>query len=45
MNINETEIEATIFRKLQGVQTLSVKSNLLILPSQSWSIYDGLGSN
>ena len=30
---------------IQGVQTLSVKSNLLILPIQSWSIYDSLGSN
>ena len=30
---------------IQGVQTLSVKSNLLILPVQSWSIYDSLGSN
>ena len=31
--------------KIQGVQTLSEKSNLLILPIQSWSIYDSLGSN
>ena len=30
---------------LQGVQTLSVKSNLLILPIQSWSNYNSLGSN
>ena len=30
---------------IQGVQTLSDKSNLLILPIQSWSIYDSLGSN
>ena len=30
---------------VQGVQTLSDKSNLLILPIQSWSIYDSLGSN
>ena len=30
---------------VQGVQTLSVKSNLLILPIQSWSIYDSFGSN
>ena len=30
---------------LQGVQTLSVISNLLILSIQSWSIYDSLGSN
>ena len=30
---------------IQGVQTLSVISNLLILPIQSWSIYDSLGSN
>ena len=30
---------------IQGVQTLSEKSNLLILPIQSWSIYDSLGSN
>ena len=29
--------------RVQGVQTLSVKSNLLILPIQSWSIYDSLG--
>ena len=28
-----------------GVQTLSVKSNLLILPIQIWSNYDSLGSN
>ena len=35
----------TIEILLQGVQTLSVKSNLLILPVQSWSIYDSLGSN
>ena len=31
--------------EVQGVQTLSVISNLLILPIQSWSIYDSLGSN
>ena len=31
--------------RLQGVQTLSVKSNLLILPIQSWSNYNSLGSN
>ena len=30
---------------IQGVQTLSVTSNLLILPTQSWSIYDSLCSN
>ena len=30
---------------LQGVQTLSVKSNLLILPIQNWSIYNRLSSN
>ena len=30
---------------VQGVQTLSVISNLLILPIQSWSIYDSLGSS
>ena len=30
---------------LQGVQTLSEKSNLLILQIQSWSIYDSLDSN
>ena len=30
---------------IQGVQTLSDKSNLLSLPIQSWSIYDTLDSN
>ena len=31
--------------KVQGVQTLSVQSNLLILLIQKWSFYDSLGSN
>ena len=30
---------------LQGVQTIRVKSNFQILPIQSWSNYDSLGSN
>ena len=30
---------------VQGVPTLSEKSNLLILPIQSWSIYDSSGSD
>ena len=40
-----TKFELQLLTQLQGVQTLSVKSNLLILPIQSWSIYDSLGSN
>ena len=31
--------------KIQGVQTLSDKSNLLFLLIQSWSIYNSSGSN
>ena len=34
-----------ILKQLQGVRTLRAKSNLLILPSKSWSIHDSLGSN
>ena len=37
--------ELDVNPNIQGVQTLSVQSNLLILPIQSWSIYDSLGSN
>ena len=35
----------TLFTILQVVSLLSVKSILLILPSQRWSTYDSLGSN
>ena len=41
---NSKPTGGTCTQKLQGVQTLSVKSNLL-LPIQSWSNYDSLGSN
>ena len=45
-NISDGHFYITKKTILQGVvQTLSVKSNLLILPIQSWSIYDSLGSN
>ena len=30
--------------KIQGVQTLSDKSNLIVLLIQNWSFYDSLGS-
>ena len=30
---------------VQGVQTLSVQSNLQILPLQNWPNFDNLGSN
>ena len=30
---------------IHGVQTLSAKSNLLILTNKNWSIHDMLGSN
>ena len=45
INLFEQKNVTANFIKIQGVQTLSVKSNLLILPIQSWSIYDSLGSN
>ena len=39
-------LKSTCLRKqVQGVPTLSEKSNLLILPIQSWFIFDSLGSN
>ena len=41
----ELNVESLPLTLIQGVQTLSEKSNLLILPIQSWSIYDSLGSN
>ena len=41
----QTYTSATSLEGLQGVQTLSVQSNLQILPLQNWPNFDNLGSN